>query len=173
VTNEEKQPKPKVKRVGAKQEVDRATELIDELLKDYKTPEQILGANGLMGELTRRVVERATQGELTTHLGYDKGDPAGRNSGNNRNGTTAKTVQTDHGPQDVQMPRDRNGTFEPLLLPKRQRRLGNFDDLIISLYGRGLTQAQISDHIKEIYGVELSVELISNITDAVAADVTA
>ena len=172
---EENQSKPKTKRrrLGAKKEEDRATQLIDELLKDYKTPEQILGAQGLLGELTRRLVERASQGELTTHLGYEKGDPVGRNNGNSRNGIQAKTVQTDHGPQEVQMPRDRNGTFEPVLLPKRQRRLGNFDDLIISLYGRGLTQAQISDHIKEIYGVELSVELISNITDAVAADVTA
>jgi putative transposase len=171
--DEEKQTKPKAKKVRVTREVDRATQLIDELLKDYKTPEQILGANGLMGELTRRLVERATSGELTAHLGYERGDPTGRNSGNSRNGTQPKTVQTDHGPQDVQIPRDRNGTFEPVLLPKRQRRLGNFDDLIISLYGRGLTQRQISDHIKEIYGVELSVELISNITDAVAADVTA
>lgn len=173
MTDADKNTKPQVKKVRVRKEEDRATQLIDELLKDYKTPEQILGAEGLLGELTRRLVERASQGELTTHLGYEKHDPGGWKSGNSRNGTQPKTVQTEHGSQDVQIPRDRNGTFEPILLPKRQRRLGNFDDLIISLYGRGLTQAQISDHIKEIYGVDLSVELISNITDAVAADVTA
>ncbi len=173
MTDADKNTKPQVKKVRVRKEEDRARQLIDELLKDYKTPEQILGAEGLLGELTRRLVERASQGEMTTHLGYEKHDPGGWKSGNSRNGTQPKTVQTEHGSQDVQIPRDRNGTFEPILLPKRQRRLGNFDDLIISLYGRGLTQAQISDHIKEIYGVDLSVELISNITDAVAADVTA
>jgi putative transposase len=93
--DEEKQTKPKAKKVRVTREMDRATQLIDELLKDYKTPEQILGANGLMGELTRRLVERATSGELTTHLGCEKGDPAGRNSGNSRNGTHGKMVQTD------------------------------------------------------------------------------
>jgi putative transposase len=176
VTTEESKSEAAKKRVRvtkSDKREDRATQLLDELLKGYKTPEEILGANGLLGELTRRVVERASHGELTTHLGYEKHEVAGRNSGNSRNGTTAKTIQTQHGNQEIRMPRDRNGTFEPILLPQRERRLGNFDDLIISLYGRGLTQAQISEHIQEIYGVELSVELISNITDAVAADVTA
>ena len=172
MASESEKPKSTKKRVRGKKQVDRATELIDDLLKDYKTPQEILGANGLLGELTRRLVERASQGELTTHLGYEKHDPVGRNSGNSRNGSASKTVQTQHGDQEVRVPRDRNGTFEPILLPKRERRLGNFDDQIISLYGRGLTQSQISEHLKEIYGIDLSVELISNITDAVSADVT-
>ena len=170
MTEEKKTPKAKNRKT---QEVDRATELIDEMLKDYKTPEELMGAQGLLGELTRRLVERASQGELKNHLGYEKHDPAGNNSGNSRNGLLPKTILTEHGKQQVQIPRDRNGTFEPILLPKYQRRLGAFDDMVVSLYGRGLTQAQISAHIKEIYGVEMSVELISNITDEVAADVVA
>lgn len=170
MTEEKKTPKAKTRKT---KEVDRATQLIDEMLKDYKTPQEIMGAQGLLGELTRRLVERASQGELTTHLGYEKHDPAGNNSGNSRNGQLPKTILTEHGKQQVQIPRDRNGTFEPILLPKYQRRLGAFDDMVVSLYGRGLTQAQISAHIKEIYGVDMSVELISNITDEVAADVVA
>ena len=152
MTDEINNPRPKKKRIRITKQEDRATQLIDDLLKDYKTPEEILGATGLLGELTRRLVERATQGELTTHLGYEKHAVAGRNSGNSRNGSIAKTVQTQQGDQQVQIPRDRNGTFEPILLPKRERRLGNFDDQIISLYGRGLTQAQISEHLKESTG---------------------
>jgi putative transposase len=155
------------------EEHDEASKLIDNLLKEYKTPEQVLGANGLMGELTRRIVERMANGELTTHLGYGKHDPAGANSGNSRNGYIEKTVETEHGPQAVNMPRDRNGTFEPQILPKRQRRLGKFDDIIISLYARGVTQDQIVQHVEEIYGVELSKELVSNIIDEISAEVTA
>jgi putative transposase len=173
VTDKTDNPKPRKRKVKIGTQVDRATELIDELLKDYKTPEEIMGADGLMGELTRRLVERALKGELTTHLGYEKHDPAGHNSGNSRNGTDKKTLQTEHGDMEVKVPRDRNGSFEPILVPKRTKRLGKFDDMIISLYARGMTQSQISAHIKEIYGVELSVELISNITDEVSAEVTA
>ena len=173
MTETKEKAKARTKRLREKKPVDRATQLIDDLLKDYKTPQEILGGDGLLGELTRRLVERASQGELTNHLGYDKHRVSGRNSGNSRNGSTAKTIQTQHGDQEVRIPRDRNGTYEPILLPKRERRLGNFDDQIISLYGRGLTQSQISEHLREIYGIDLSVELISNITDAVSADVTA
>ena len=133
MTETKEKAKARTKRLREKKPVDRATQLIDDLLKDYKTPQEILGGEGLLGELTRRLVERASQGELTNPLGYDKHRVSGRNSGNSRNGSTAKTIQTQHGDQEVRIPRDRNGTYEPILLPKRERRLGNFDDQIISL----------------------------------------
>jgi putative transposase len=151
----------------------RTNELIDELLKGYQTPEQILGQNGLLKQLTKAVVERALGAELTTHLGYEKHDPQGRNSGNSRNGNSKKTVKSQSGELALEVPRDRNGTFEPMLVPKRKRRIGNFDDLIISLYTRGMTTTEIQEHIQQIYGVELSIELISSITDAVLDEVKA
>jgi putative transposase len=148
-------------------------ELIDQLLKGYQTPEQILGENGLLKRLTQAVIERALGAELTTHLGYEKHDPKGRNSGNSRNGSGKKTVKSTAGELALNVPRDRNGTFEPLLVPKRKRRIGNFDDLIVSLYTRGMTTTEIQEHIREIYGAELSIELISSITDAVMDEVKA
>jgi putative transposase len=147
--------------------------LIDQLLKGYQTPEQILGQNGLLKQLTKAVIERALGAELTTHLGYEKHDPKGRNSGNARNGTSKKTVKSQAGELALEVPRDRNGTFEPVLVPKRKRRIGNFDDLILSLYTRGMTTTEIQEHILEIYGVELSIELVSSITDAVMDEVKA
>lgn len=148
-------------------------ELIDQLLKGYQTPEQILGQNGLLKQLTKAVIERALGAELSTHLGYEKHDPKGRNSGNSRNGKDKKTVKSESGEMTLGVPRDRNGTFEPVLVPKRKRRIGNFDDLIISLYTRGMTTTEIQEHIQQIYGVELSIELISSITDAVMDEVKA
>jgi putative transposase len=147
--------------------------LIDQLLQDYKTPEQILGENGLLKQLTRAVIERALGAELTDHLGYNKHDPKGRNSGNSRNGSGRKTVKSSSGELTLEVPRDRNGSFEPVLVPKRKRRIGNFDDLIVSLYARGLTTSEIQAHIQEIYGTALSLELISSITDAVMDEVKA
>lgn len=148
-------------------------ELLDQLLKGYQTPEQILGEHGLLKQLTQAVIERALGAELTTHLGYEKGDPKGRNSGNSRNGKDKKTVKSESGELTLHVPRDRNGTFEPVLVPKRKRRIGNFDDLIISLYTRGMTTTEIQEHVQEIYGVALSIELISSITDAVMDEVKA
>jgi len=150
-----------------------SNELIDQLLKGYQTPEQILGENGLLKQLTQAVIERALGAELTTHLGYEKHDAKGRNSGNSRNGSGKKTVKSSSGELALNVPRDRNGTFDPVLVPKRKRRIGNFDDLIISLYTRGMTTTEIQEHIREIYGVELSIELISSITDAVMDEVKA
>lgn len=152
---------------------EEANALLDKLLKEYQTPEEILGENGLVQQLTQAVIERALAGELTHHLGYEKHDPKGRNSGNSRNGTSKKTVKSASGELTLEVPRDRNGTFEPILVPKRKRRIGNFDDLIISLYTRGMTTSEIQEHIQEIYGVELSIELISSITDAVMDEVKA
>ena len=150
-----------------------ANELIDKLLREYKKPEEILGENGLLKQLTKAVIERALQAEMTNHLGYEKNAVEGRKSGNSRNGTDSKTVKSEKGEITLQVPRDRNSSFEPLLIPKRKRRIGNFDDLIISLYARGMTQTEIQDHIQEIYGVEMSIELVSSITDAVLEDVKA
>ena len=124
-----------------------------------------------MKQLTKRLVERALRAELTEHLGYAPHAPEGRGSGNTRNGSTAKTVQTAHGELALQTPRDRAGSFEPMLVPKRQRRLEGFGEKVLALYARGLTTREIQGHVEELYGVEVSPTLISTITDAVLEDV--
>lgn len=133
---------------------------------------QLVGPGGLLTELTQRVLERALDTEMADHLGYEPGDHAGVGSGNSRNGRTAKTVLTDIGPVDITVPRDRNGTFEPAIVRKRQRRLDGLNDAIISLYARGMTVRDIQAHLTDIYGVEASPDLISKVTDTVAAEIT-
>lgn len=162
----------KDKRTSAKLP-NEVNELLDKLIADYKTPEDLLGENGLLKQLTKAVMERALEAEMTHHLGYNKYAPEGKNTGNSRNGREPKTVKTDSGELTLDIPRDRKSKFEPILIPKHKRRLGKFDDLIISLYSRGLTQDQIREHIQAIYGVEVSVELISSITDVVTDEVRA
>lgn len=147
--------------------------LIDELLQDCKDPKDILGNNGLLKQLTKRLVERTLEAELTDHLGYVPNAVQGRGSGNNRNGKTQKTVQSDSGEFQIDVPRDRNGSFEPQLVKKRQRRLQGFDDKVISLYARGLSTRDIQGQLQELYGVEVSATLISNVTAAVMDDVRA
>ena len=146
--------------------------MLDELLKGKK-PEEILGEGGLAKELTKRLVERALQGEMTAHLGYEKHAPEGYNTGNSRNGKTQKQVLADTGEMSIEVPRDRSGTFEPQLVPKRQRRLAGFDDKVIALYARGMTTREIQGHLKELYGTEVSPALISAVTAAVLEDVQA
>ena len=149
-------------------------ETIDALLADAKssgTP--VDGVDGLLNQLTKAVLERALTEELTEHLGYAPGDPAGHGSGNSRNGHTAKTVATVAGPVRIAVPRDRNGSFEPRIVPKGARRVGQLDDLILSLYSRGLTNRDIGAHLAEIYGIDVSPALISRITDVVADEITA
>src|SRR5215203_1178770 len=141
--------------------------LIDNLLKDYKTPEEILGDNGLLKQLTKAVLERAMQAELTDHLGYEPHDAAGDNSGNSRNGKSRKTLKGDFGNLPLEVPRDRNSTFDPKIVPKGQTRFEGFDDKILSLYARGMTTREIQSHLEEIYQVEVSPALISSVTDAV------
>ena len=148
-------------------------DLIDKLLADHKKPEQIIGKDGLLKQLTKALLERALQGELTDHLGYEKSDPVGNNSGNSRNGATKKTLKGDFGAIELETPRDRNGSFEPQIVAKRQRRFTGFDDKILSMYARGMTVRDIQGHLEEIYGVEVSPTLISNVTDAVLEDVRA
>jgi transposase-like protein len=128
---------------------------------------QLTGAGGLLQQLTKRVLESALEGEITDHLGYDKHDAAGRNSGNSRNGTRSKTVLTDVGPVEVKVPRDVEGSFEPRIVKKRQRRLTGVDEMVLSLSAKGLTHGEISAHLAEIYGAEVSRQTISTITDQV------
>lgn len=142
-------------------------DLIDQLLKDYKSPEDVLGENGLLKQLTKAVLERAMQAELTHHLGYEKHSPEGNNSGNSRNGRSRKTLKGEFGNLPVDVPRDRQSSFEPKIVPKGQTRFSGFDDKILSLYARGMTTRQIQQHLEEIYQVEVSPSLISAVTDAV------
>jgi putative transposase len=148
-------------------------ELLDELLKDYQKPEDLLGQDGLLQQLTKALLERALNGELTHHLGYPKHDAIGDNSGNSRNGTTPKTVRGKRGQVRIDVPRDRNSEFEPQLVKKNQTRFDGLDDKIISLYSRGLTQREIQGHLEEIYGVDVSPSLISTVTDAALDEVRA
>ncbi len=151
---------------------DRADEMLAEMVKG-KTPEELLGEGGLLKELTKRVVEHALDGEMTEHLGYERHAPAGKHSGNSRNGKGDKTIHTESGSVDIEVPRDRDGSFEPQLVRKRQRRLEGFDDKVLSLYARGMTTRQIQGHLKELYGTEVSPALISTVTDSVLSDVQA
>ena len=146
-------------------------ELIDNLLKDYKKPEDLIGDNGLLKELTKRLLERAMAAEMTEHVGYEKHDAAGNNSGNSRNGKSAKTIKGSFGTLPLEVPRDRNGTFEPRIIEKHQTRFTGFDQNIISLYARGLSTREIQQHIEEIYHVEVSAGLISSVTDEVIDEV--
>ncbi len=145
--------------------------LIDNLLKDYKTPEEILGDNGLLKQLTKAVLERAMQAELTEHLGYEKQDALGDNSGNSRNGKSGKTLKGEFGNLPIDVPRDRDSSFEPQIVPKGQTRFSGFDDKILSLYARGMTTRKIQGHLEDIYQVEVSPALISSVTDAVIEEV--
>src|SRR5213596_3675849 len=145
--------------------------LFDKLLADYKTPEDIIGENGLLKQLTKALLERAMQAEMSEHLGYDKHDPAGNNSGNSRNGKTTKTLKGDFGEMPLETPRDRSGSFEPKMVAKGQTRFTGFDDKILSMYARGMSTREIQGLLEEIYGVEISPSLISEVTDAVIEEV--
>src|SRR6266516_2596059 len=144
-----------------------APELLDQLLANYEKPEDLTGEDGLFKQLKRALIERALGVELTEHLGYEKGDPAGRGSGNSRNGASAKTILTEDGEVEIAVPRDRAGSFEPQLIAKGQRRFDGFDDKILSLYARGMTVREIQGHLAELYGAEVSPDLISRVTNAV------
>jgi putative transposase len=145
--------------------------LIDELLAGYKKPEDIAGENGLLKQLTKAVLERALQAELTGHLGYEKNDPAGYKSGNSRNGKSRKRLKGDFGEIELETPRDRQGTFEPKIVAPHQTRWTGFDDKILSMYARGMSTREIQGHLEEIYQVEVSPALISSVTGAVQEEV--
>jgi putative transposase len=147
---------------------------IDRLVADAEASGTPLdGVDGLINQLTRAVIERALGVEMADHVGYEKGDPAGRGSGNSRNGSYPKTVTTTAGPVRFEVPRDRNGTFAPKIVEKGRRRLGQVDDMILSLYARGMTTRDIRAHLSEVYGAEVSPDLVSRVTDVVTDEITA
>jgi len=148
-------------------------EVLDVLLSGVRTAEEIAGPDGVLGQLTRRLLNRALEAELAAHLGYEAGEAPPGGAGNARNGKPGKTILTDQGPLRIRSPRDRKGTFEPEIVKKRQTRWVGFDDRVISLYARGLTVREIQGHLAEIYGTEVSPDLISKITDTVLADAKA
>lgn len=151
--------------------VEMREELVDELLADAGDKVELLGSGGLISQLTKKVLERALSAELTDHLGYEKGDRAGNDSGNSRNGTTSKTLHTENGSVQLDVPRDRAGSFEPRIVAKGQTRLEGLNERIIALYAGGMTVRDIRDHLTELYDVDVSRDLISKVTDEVHAEV--
>ena len=142
-------------------------QLIDELVGRAQAGGlQLTGEGGLLQQ-TKRLLESALEGEITDHLGYDKHDPAGKNGGNSRNGTRSRRVLTDVGPMEITVPRDRDGSFEPRIVKKRQKRLTGVDEMVISLAAKGLTTGEVQAHLAEVYGAEVSRQTISTITDKV------
>ena len=148
-------------------------ELLEELLKKVDKPEDLLGPDGLLHQLKGALMERMLEAEMTAHLGYEPNEAKGRGTGNSRNGHSTKTVQTQSGPVQVRVPRDRNGSFEPQAVPKHRRRLDGFDDKVLALYARGMSTRDIQGHLRELYGTEVSPDLISRVTDAVVEEVKA
>jgi putative transposase len=161
--------KPRRKR----RETDETDQLIDNLLKDYRSPEEVIGEGGLLAHLTKRLLERTLGAELTEHVGYEKHERRAGERGNSRNGSSSKTVKGTFGVLPIEVPRDRAGTFEPKIIGKHQTRFTGFDEKIISLYSRGLTTREIQQHLEEIYQVEVSPALISSVTEAVIDEVKA
>lgn len=146
-------------------------DIVDRLLADYKKPEDLTGENGVLRQLTKALMERALEAEMATHLGYEKHDQEAKPSGNRRNGKSKKTLKGEFGEIEVITPRDREATFEPQIIPKGQTRMAGLDGKILSMYARGMTTRDIQGHLEEMYGVEVSPVLISNVTDAVLDEV--
>src|SRR5574343_253955 len=147
--------------------------LLTSLLANCQKPEDLIGENGLLKQLTKLLVERALDAEMSNHLGHDKNQPVVNTSGNTRNGKSKKTLKGEFGELPIDIPRDRHGSFEPQLIPKHQTRWTGFDDKILSLYARGMTVREIQAHLEEMYGTEVSPTLISSVTDAVNDEVKA
>ncbi len=148
-------------------------QLAEQLLEQAKEQNiELVGPDGLLGQLTKSVLETALDAEMSEHLGYDKHDPAGRNSGNSRNGTRAKTVLTEIDPVEIEVPRDTESMFEPQIVKKRQRRLTGVDEIVLSLTARGLRTGEIAAHFGEVYGAKVSKDTISRITEKVLGEMT-
>jgi putative transposase len=148
-------------------------EVLDKLLPRYEKPEDLIGENGLLRQLTKALMERALEAEMATHLGYEKHDPGEKPGENRRNGKSKKTVKGDFGEIEIATPRDRDASFEPRIVEKGQTRMAGLDAKIVSMYARGMTTRDIQGHLEELYGVEVSPTLISNVTDAVLEEVRA
>ncbi len=157
----------------SKKKHDVPEELLAGLLANYQKPEDLIGEEGLLKHLTKLVVERALEAEMTEHLGHSKNEPVANQAGNTRNGKSRKTLKGEFGELPIEVPRDRHGSFEPQLIPKHQTRWAGFDDKILSLYARGMTVREIQAHLEEMYGAEVSPSLISSVTDAVVDEVKA
>ena len=147
-------------------------DILDELIGNAKSQDDLFGKDGVIKNLSKQLMERMLQGELTHHLGYEKHAIEGRNTGNSRNGKVKKTVKTGNGEIEISVPRDRKSEFEPILIEKRQTRLKELDEQVLSLYSRGMTVRDIQEHVSDLYGTEISPDLISTITDAVMGEVT-
>lgn len=145
--------------------------LLASLMADYKKPEDLIGENGLLKQLTKLLVERALDAEMAEHLGHEKHEPVGNAEGNARNGKSRKILKGEFGELPIEVPRDRHGNFEPQIVPKHQRRWSGFDERILSLYARGMTVREIQAHLQEMYGADVSPSLISSVTDAVVDEV--
>lgn len=161
------------KQKDSKRKFEFANSILDELLTDYEGPGDMFGSDGLLENLKARLIERALQGELTHHLGYEKNGERPEGTTNYRNGTSTKTIKTETGQMEIQIPLDRECTFEPILVPKGVRRLEGFDDMVISLYARGMGTRDITGQIEDIYKVKISAELVSEITNEVSQAVDA
>jgi len=161
------------KRAKASEQGRIPKEIVDQLLKGYQRPEDLIGPDGLLRELTAALVNRAMESELSHHLGYEVGERAPDGQSNRRNGSGRKRVRTERGPVEVRVPRDREASFEPKILPKHQRHFDGFDDKIVSMYARGMSTREIRAHLEEIYGVDVSPDLISRATDAVVDELRA
>jgi putative transposase len=148
-------------------------ELIDQLLSSRANPKELLGEAGLLKQLTAQLIERVLQAEMTEHLGYEKHAPAGRGTPNSRNGNRSKTIRTESGELEIEVPRDREGSFEPQLVRKRQRQLSGFDLKVLTLYARGMTAREIQEALLELYGVEVSPDFVSRVTSAVWDEIQA
>jgi transposase-like protein len=161
--------------VMARRKVTKEKDIIDQMLDtiDFRglTQDEVVGQDGLIKQLTGRILQRALEAEMTEHLGYEKHSNAGDNSGNSRNGHTEKTVLLENQKAIIEVPRDRNGTFEPLIVPKHEKRAPLFNEQIISMYSFGMSDQQIRDHLEKVYHVEVSPDLISRVTDAVLDEV--
>jgi len=161
--------------VMARKKEKKEKDILDQILDtiDFRglTQDEVAGKDGIIKQLTGKILQRALDAEMTEHLGYEKNSSDGDNSGNSRNGHTEKTVLLENQEAAIEVPRDRNGTFEPIIVPKRQKRLPLFNDQIISMYARGMSDRKIKDHLEEIYNVEVSPDLVSRVTNAVLEEV--
>ena len=147
--------------------------ILDEILGDYQKPEDLIGERGVLGDLISALVSRAMDAELTHHLGYEASDRPPELQSDRRNGKTVKGVRTGHGPISVEVPRDRDGTFEPQIIGKHERHFNGFDDQILAMYARGMSVRDIQSHLSEIYRVDVSSELISRVTDGIVDELRA
>jgi len=161
--------------VMARKKKEKEKDIIDQLLDNINfkglTQDEVVGQDGLIKQLTGRILQRALEAEMTEHLGYEKNSNAGDNSGNSRNGHTEKTVLLENQSTTIEVPRDRNGSFEPVIVPKHEKRVPLFNDQIISMYSFGMSDRNIKEHLEKIYNVEVSPDLISRVTNAVLEDV--